>query len=169
MLTGMAGANDYHFTTVWDLENTTCEEISEVLGDAEDLVRWWPAVYLDVKVLEPGDQRGVGKRVRLWTRGRLPYTLLWEFVTTASNQPYGYTLEAKGDFVGRGVWAFEQRGSGVHVVYDWKIRAEKPLLRALSGVMKPVFSWNHGWAMQKGYESLARELARRRAERHPLI
>jgi hypothetical protein len=44
-------------------------------------------------------------------------------------RPYGFTIEALGDFVGRGVRPFEQRGSDAYIVYDWKIRAGKPLLR----------------------------------------
>ena len=47
--------------------------------------------------------------------------------------------------------------------YDWKIRADKPLLRRLSFALKPIFSANHHWAMRKGEESLRLELARRRA------
>jgi len=43
----------------------------------------------------------------------------------------------------------------------WKIRADKPLLRDFSFLMKPLFSANHHWAMRKGEESLRLELARR--------
>jgi hypothetical protein len=70
-------------------------------------------------------------------------------------------LEAWGDFVGRGIWTFEQQGEWVNVVYDWKIRADKPLLRSLSFLLKPVFSANHYWAMRMGEESLKLELMRR--------
>lgn len=48
----MAG-NEYHFVTRWRLPGPV-EEISEVIGDAEGLTRWWPAVYLEVTVLESG-------------------------------------------------------------------------------------------------------------------
>jgi hypothetical protein len=83
---------------------------------------------------------------------------------TEVDLPNGYTLEAWGDFAGRGIWHFEQDGDWVNVAYDWKIRAEKPLLKTFSGLMKPIFAANHRWAMQKGEESLLLELARRRAE-----
>ena len=42
-----------------------------------------------------------------------------------------------------------------------RIRAEKPLLRYLSFLLKPVFSANHRWAMARGEESLRAELGRR--------
>ena len=72
-------------------------------------------------------------------------------------------LVASGDFVGRGIWTLVQDGSDVLVTYDWKILAEKPLLRNLSFIMKPIFGANHYWAMAKGEESLKLELAWRRA------
>lgn len=156
-------ANDYHFITHWYALNSTVDEVQAVLSDPADLVRWWPSVYLDVRVLTPGDERGVGREVELYTKGWLPYTLRWTFRVTENNAPRGFALEAWGDFVGRGVWIFEQAGPDVHIVYDWRIRAEKGLLKLMSPLLKPVFSMNHRWAMARGEESLRLELARRRA------
>ncbi len=45
----------------------------------------------------------------------------------------------------------------------WQVRADKPLLRRLSWLLRPVFAANHNWAMARGEESLKLELARRRA------
>lgn len=155
-------SNDYHFITHWRVKSTL-EEITEILGNAPELARWWPAVYLSVQQLEPGDASGVGKVVRLYTKGWLPYTLHWQFRVIESNPPHGFTLEAWGDFVGRGSWAFAQDGEWVDIAYDWKVRADKALLRDFSFLIKPIFSANHRWAMGKGEESLRLELARRRA------
>jgi hypothetical protein len=157
-------SNEYHFLTRWRVRGTV-EEVSDILGDAPGLARWWPSVYLDVRELEPGDDRGVGKVVSLHTRGWLPYTLRWQFRVVESRRPHGFSLEAWGDFVGRGVWTFEQRGPWVLIAYDWRIRADKPLLRYASFVLKPIFAANHRWAMAQGEKSLRRELARRAAGR----
>ncbi len=154
--------NEYHFITHWRISGTV-KEVAEVLGQATDLSRWWPSVYLDVQEVEAGDENGIGKVVRLYTKGWLPYTLRWSFRVTESSYPYGFTLEAWGDFIGRGIWTLEQQGEWVNVIYDWKIRAEKPLLRSLSFLLKPVFSGNHHWAMRSGEESLKLELMRRHA------
>jgi Polyketide cyclase / dehydrase and lipid transport len=151
--------NDYHFITHWQVESTP-EEISKILEDAEALARWWPSVYLDVKVLEPGDENGAGKLVSLSTKGWLPYTLRWQFRVTESRYPFGFTLQALGDFEGRGIWTFEQEGQWVNITYDWKLSTRKPLLNALSFLLKPVFAANHRWAMARGLESLKLELAR---------
>lgn len=155
-------SNDYHFITTWRVK-ATLQEINDIIGHALDLPRWWPSVYIDVRELERGDERGVGKVIDLYTKGFLPYTLRWQFRVTESRHPHGFTLEAWGDFVGRGIWTFEPVGDEVVITYDWKIRADKPLLRHLSFVMKPFFSANHRWAMQKGLESLRLEVARRHA------
>jgi hypothetical protein len=158
----MASSNDYHFITHWRVE-ATCGEVADVLGDPLALPRWWPSVYLGVEERRPADTRGLGRRVRLHTKGWLPYTLTWEFEVVDSVYPRGFTIVANGDFDGRGVWTFRQDGRFVDVEYDWRITAEKPLLRSLSFLLKPIFEANHRWAMARGEESLQLELARRRA------
>lgn len=155
--------NEYHFVTTWEVE-ATIAEVAEVLGNPLRLSEWWPAVYLRVDELRPADLQGVGQRVRLLTKGWLPYTLRWEFEVVESRRPHGFSIVAHGDFEGRGVWTFEQRGPRVQIVFDWRIIAEKPLLKRLSFVLKPVFAANHRWAMARGEESLRRELLRRRAQ-----
>jgi hypothetical protein len=155
-------SNDYHFVTRWRVEGTV-NEVADILKDAAALPRWWPSVYLDVQVLEQGDENGLGEVVSLYTKGWLPYTLTWQFRVTESHYPYGFSLEALGDLTGRGAWALEQDGAHVNVTYDWKVSADKPLLSAVSFLLKPIFSANHRWAMARGEESLKLELARSRA------
>jgi hypothetical protein len=155
--------NEYHFVSHWQVE-ATCGEVADVLSDPLTLTRWWPSVYLEVQELEPGGPRGVGRRVRALTRGWLPYTLRWEFVMVDTNYPYGFSIAASGDFDGLGVWTFRQLGKYVAITYDWRIRVEKPLIRTLSPLFKPMFAANHRWAMAQGEESLRLELARCRAK-----
>jgi hypothetical protein len=153
--------NEYHFITHWRMQSTVAE-IREIISNGVDLKRWWPAVYLDVIVLDRGDANGVGSVISLYTKGWLPYVLRWQFRVT-ENHPHGMTLVAWGDFVGRGIWTFAQDGEFVDITYDWKISAEKPLLRYFSFIMKPLFGANHLWAMRKGELSLQLELQRRHA------
>jgi hypothetical protein len=155
--------NQYAFLSHWRVEGT-CGEVADVLGDPLALPRWWPSVYLDVEEIRPSDERGLGRCVRLHTAGWLPYTLRWEFEIVESRYPSGYTLVASGDFDGVGVWTFEQDGAFVNAIYDWRrLTAEKPVLRNLSFLLKPLFEANHRWAMAQGEQSLVLELARRRA------
>jgi hypothetical protein len=154
--------NDYHFITDWRVR-ATVDEVFEILSDAEGFARWWPSVYLDVRVLKKGNEQGIGKRVSLYTKGWLPYTLRWEFEVTESSAN-GFSLAADGDFVGRGIWTFVQDGEWVNITYDWKIEANKPLLKTFSFMLKPLFSMNHEWAMRQGEISLDLELRRRHAQ-----
>jgi hypothetical protein len=154
--------NEYRFLSSWRVDGT-CGEVADALGDPLGLARWWPSVYLDVEELQPPDARGLGRRVRLRTKGWLPYTIRWESEVVESRYPHGFTILAYGDFEGRGRWTFEQDGPSVNLRYDWRLRAEKPLLRNLSFLLKPVFEANHRWAMRQGEESLKLELLRLRA------
>jgi hypothetical protein len=152
----------YHFVSHWRVEGT-CGEVADVLGNPVDLPRWWPSAYVDVRELEPPDADGLGRRVRALTKGWLPYTLRWEFVTVESRYPHGFSIQASGDFVGRGVWTFSGDGRIVDITYDWRISAEKPLIRTLTPLLRPLFEANHRWAMAQGEKSLDLELRRRRA------
>ena len=166
-------ASEYAFFTRWRLR-ATAQEVYDVLADPFGLARWWPSVYLEVKELAPpdpagraqggSDKAGMGRVIGLHTKGFLPYTLRWNFRVTESTPPTGFKLVAHGDFEGTGVWKLQQDGDFVDVTYDWRISAEKPLLRYGSFVLRPFFAANHRWAMARGEESLARELERRRKD-----
>ena len=126
-------------------------------------------------MVRSGDPGGVGKVVDLWTKGWLPYTLRWQFTVDQSDPPRGFHLVASGDFVGEGTWTLvpeppngDPAAPRTRVTYDWRIVAEKGLLRRMSFVMRPLFGANHRWAMARGEESLRLELARRHAGDDPV-
>ena len=131
-------APEFRFLSRWRILGTV-DDVAGVLGDVREFARWWPSVYLDVDELEPGGEGGVGKRVRLRTKGWLPYTLYWDLRVTESH-PHGFVIEAEGDLAGRGEWTFEQAGAWTIASYDWRVRAEKPLLRALLARERDTFS-----------------------------
>ena len=158
----MKPTNEYHFVTHWRL-HASPEEVYSILDEPKQLVRWWPAVYQQVEITGY-DEENKANRYSLLTKGWLPYQLRWEFSTTEKIPYQKLSLEARGDFVGYGVWRFIPVLDFVDVTYDWRIRAEKPLLRYLSILLKPLFSANHRWAMAQGKKSLELELARRRAK-----
>jgi hypothetical protein len=153
---------DYHFIDKWRVQGDL-KDVADIIEDAPSLARWWPSVYFEVRELEPGGTGGVGKLIELRAGGWLPYTLRIRFRTVASNYPHGFSMEATGDLEGTGIWTFAQEGSHVAVSYDWTIRANKPMIRRLSLLLKPIFRSNHNWTMKRGEESLRLELQRRRA------
>ena len=151
----MADSNEYVFVTRWRVTGSV-EEVTEILEDAEGLPRWWPSVYLRVRKLPDGV-------VDLYTKGWLPYTMRWQFRVTERHPPHGFRLEARGDLVGRGEWTLRQDGDCAEIEYEWRVRADKPLLRHGSFIFKPIFAANHRWAMARGEESLRLEILRRHA------
>jgi hypothetical protein len=153
--------SEYHFFTEWRVAGTIAE-VRDVLGDADALTRWWPAVYLSLEERDHGAPDGLGRAVDLHTKGWLPYTLRWTLTITEAMSDAGFALSASGDLNGTGVWTFTQDGPEVRITYDWRIAAAKPLLRRMAWLLKPAFAANHRWAMQKGEESLRLELRRRR-------
>lgn len=143
---------DYRFVSRW-LVAARREEVVRILEDAESLPRWWGDVYLAVE-REPD---GV---FQVHSRGWLPYTLRWRFRRTD-----GLALRAWGDLEGSGEWQLTELGGHTVVTFTWSVRADKPLLRYGSWLLKPVFAANHRWAMRRGEEALRREVMRRRLMR----
>ncbi|MFB9906757.1 SRPBCC family protein [Allokutzneria oryzae] len=162
----MGGANDYAFQSRWLVPGSTVDEIREVLSDPRDLPRWWPSVYREVTLADPGGPDGIGAAFDLFTNGWLPYTLRWRLTVTDQRED-GAGFSGHGDLTGTGEWNFEQQGEDVLVVFDWVVRADKPLLRHGSAVFKPAFAANHNWAMRMGERSLLLELDRRRGRDVP--
>jgi hypothetical protein len=151
-------SNKYRFVTKWSVEGDVTE-VANLINQPELLTRWWPSVYLEInKKKENGRET-----FYLFTKGWLPYTLRWHFFQTKADLPHRLELEAAGDLKGYGIWKFRQNGKQVEVEYDWEVDANKPILKYLSFIFKPVFSFNHHWAMRKGEESLKMELARLKA------
>jgi ribosome-associated toxin RatA of RatAB toxin-antitoxin module len=120
-------ANDYRLVTHWWLPATP-EELYQLLIDVGQYPNWWPEAFLDVK-----EQWASGARwANCHVRGYLPYTLWFQARVVEERFPYGFTVEVRGDFNGRGVWSFEAHGGGVHTTFDWQVRVTKPLIRYLS-------------------------------------
>jgi hypothetical protein len=42
----------------------------------------------------------------------------------------------------------------VHVRFDWRVFADRPLLRYLTPILRPLFRWNHGWSIKRAIEGL---------------
>jgi hypothetical protein len=152
----------WHFITRWRMKGTA-EEVFEILGAPLEYPRWWPSVYLMVREISSGDRVGKGRRVGLLTRGWLPYTLRWQATTNEVHRPDRILIQASGDFEGRGIWSIVQDGAYVDVTFDWKLTAQKPLVRVLTPLFRAAFEANHRWAMEQGRKSLELELARYRS------
>ena len=41
-----------------------------------------------------------------------------------------------------------------HVRFDWVVNADRPFIRFLTPVLRPLFRWNHNWAIARAKEGL---------------
>ena len=101
------------FLTNWRIKGSA-EEVYTILTDIPAYLRWWPEVYLAATPLTPG-KGWIGQSYRLLTRGKLPYRLRWDAWIVETRRPYGFTVEAAGDFVGRGVWTFTEHANDLKI------------------------------------------------------
>ena len=154
-------ANIYHFLTEWHVDAPR-ELIYEILKAGQSYPLWWPAVYLEATQI-PSELGGAGNRIKFLTRGWLPYRLRWMAEVVRTEHPQTIEIVASGDLVGRGIWQLQPAGAGTRVTFDWQVRADKKLLSWLSPLFKPVFEWNHRWAMKTGFASLCSETRRRQS------
>jgi hypothetical protein len=148
----------YSFTDEWHIDGTA-EEIYALLSCPRDYPEWWGDAFLEGE--GDGGPAAPGKRARLLTRGRLPYTLTWELECVEAVEPTRLDSRIEGDFVGRGVWTITpDAGGGCRVVLQWDVDVRKSLVRHLTPILRPVFRWNHTWAMNRGRERMQERLGR---------
>jgi len=99
--------------------------------------------------------------VRIVSRGFLPYLLRWEAEIVEADAPNSFAFAMAGDFVGSGSWTFAPGDDGTSATFEFRPRVEKPGVKQLSPVLKPLFRWNHRWAMEHGERGVNALFARR--------
>lgn len=149
----------YRFVTTWRLA-APADEVWEALHDAEAYPRWWPG-FEDVEVLQAGTRDGVGRRVRITMRGRLPYRLQFEVVGREAQKPDLAVLDATGALQGSGRWELCHDAGVTTMTYSWQVATTKAWMNVVEPFARPAFIVNHHAAMRRGAEGLARHLGSR--------
>lgn len=153
-------AAEYVFIDEWDVD-APIEAVFNVLADVRTYPDWWTPVYLEVEADGPPT---VGRVSRQHFKGRLPYHLRTTSEIVRLEPPTEFEVKVEGDLSGRGIWTLTPGDRGVHIRFDWRVRADRPLLRLLTPLLRPLFRWNHTWAIQRamrGLEPFARGVATR--------
>lgn len=144
-------AREYVFVDEWDVA-APIEAVFDALADARTYPEWWKPVYLSV---EGESEPGVGQVTRHFFKGRLPYTLKMDSRTTSYDRPRSTEFEVDGDLRGYGKWTLSSERDGeTHVRWDWVVFADKAIVRILTPVLRPLFRWNHNWAVKRAMEGL---------------
>lgn len=148
--------------THWRLKATP-EELTDIVLDPGQFDRWCSAVFLHGEVVERGRADGLGMTVRYCTKGWLPYSLTFtsEVVDLV---PHRYMKSVvHGDFEGVAVLTTEPIDADVSQVdFHWCIDSDHPYVSYLARPLRPVFVWNHKWAMRRAKLLLQDEVYRRR-------
>jgi uncharacterized protein YndB with AHSA1/START domain len=143
-------AREYVFIDEWDVD-APIEAVFTALADAGTYPAWWRPVYIDVQCDGPPE---VGRVSKQHFKGRLPYTLRTNSEITSMDAPHSFSVDVVGDLTGKGVWTLTPRDGRVHVHFDWRVIADRPLLRTLTPVLRPLFRWNHNWSIARAREGL---------------
>ena len=154
---------DYNLTTRWELEAAP-REVYDLIADGAAYPQWWPSVFLEARVLEPGDEQGIGRLVEVRTAAFLLFTLRWRYRVTSVHPSERMAVETTGDLEGLGLWSFEPSDARTVVRFKWKGRVARSPFRQLPTFLRPVFRACHRWAMERGFTSLLLEVWRRRTE-----
>ena len=150
-------ANTYVFREHWTVPASR-DRVYDVLSDGKLLPDWWKGVYLEATPLNGPDVR-VGARLDAVLRGALPYRIRCVLESTELVEGEIVEVVARGDFEGRWRATLSDVDGGTRVDIDWRVTAEKPLIRYLSPLLKPLFAWNHNWAKERGEAGLTAYLA----------
>jgi len=150
-------ANYYIFT---DKFTVPCDAATayNYISDIEDYPRWWGKVYKKIIKLKNVPAGQPGAKYAVTVGGFLPYTLTIENEVTSVEKPHLIRFDADGDLQGKGAWTFREIAGGTEVTFDWRVAANKKLIRVFSFLLKPLFKANHAFCVRKAKEGMTNDL-----------
>lgn len=154
-------SNQYRFEDHWEVDHPI-ERVWDVLSRPTGYPDWWTGVYLRVDRVHGGHSAATGDRFNVVARGWLPYKLRFTIENVRLDEPYEIEFKASGDFrTDSSRWLFSRRSAvRTHVVLEWNPTVDKPVVRWLSPILRPLFRWNHEWTMRLGQTQIAKHLDR---------
>ena len=144
-------SREYSFVDEWEVAAPP-EAVFRTIADARTYPLWWRPVYIGV---DAEGEPELGKVSRQHFKGRLPYHLRTRSRITRLEAPEVIGADVDGDLRGTGLWTLtELPDGGTHVRFDWRVHADRLLLRLLTPVLRPALRWNHAWAIARAREGL---------------
>jgi uncharacterized protein YndB with AHSA1/START domain len=142
---------EYRFLDEWFVPAPP-ETVYDVIGAGLEYPDWRGDVFLEAE----GDSGppAPGRRVRVKARGYLPYRLRFISEVVECERPKRIRMRLSGDFEGGGEWRFKPVEGGTRATLDWRPIVNKPVVRYLTPVLRPLFASNHYWTMRRGEEHI---------------
>ena len=150
-------AREYVFLSEWHVDAPQ-DQVFDVLVDSRTYPEWWSPPYLEGESSGPPEPGSVS---RVKFKSKLPFVLTATSRLVRVDRPHEFEAEVGGDLRGVGVWTLRPADGKVHVRFDWRVYADRPLLRYLSPVLRPLFRWNHTMAMRQAIRNLEPYVRRR--------
>lgn len=141
------------------------EELTPIILSPEALHRWCGAVYMASETIAPGRPNGLGLTVRVFAKGFLPHSFFF-IGRIVDLVPHRYMkIAVSGDFEGVSeMWADPVDAARCRVSLRWRVKVRHPYVSAVVPVLRPVFAWNHRWAVERARRLLQAEVDRRRGD-----
>ena len=143
-------AREYVFVDEWDVDAPQ-ERVFDALADGRTYPEWWTPIYKEVHADGPPE---VGRVSTQKFSAKLPYTLETRSTIASLDRPNEFEVDVEGDLRGHGRWTLTPRDGKVHVRFDWRVLADRPLLRYLTPLLRPLFRWNHNEAIKSAMRNL---------------
>lgn len=142
--------------TVWRTDATP-DQVWEVLADYARWPTWWTAIR-SVELLDPGDRRGVGSRLRQSWRGRLPVPIVFDLAMERIERPRILDGRASGALEGTCGWELAADGSCTRIRFDVDVRMTRWWMRLPLPVASRIATGELQAIMEAGREGLERRL-----------
>ena len=149
--------NRYHLCTLWRTPSPL-ERVWPLILHSENWPRWWRGVEQARTVRANEGDDGVGSIVHYVWRSTLGYRLRFDVEATQVVPHVLLEGAARGDVRGIGRWRFRRVADATEIHHAWDVEVERPGLRLIAPVARPLFEWNHRRLMRLGARGLAREL-----------
>lgn len=160
--------NDYVFVDKFVVPCNK-ETAYEYISNIEDYPRWWGKVYKRIVVVKRAMQDKPGGKYEVTVRGFLPYTLTIQNEVTLVQKPDRIEFVAVGDLEGKGTWLFNEVEGGTEIIFDWRVAANKQIIRLFSFLLKPVFRANHVFCVRRAEEGMKNDLVKRAEAKTSII
>ena len=122
---------------------------------------WWGRVYKRIEKLNAIPDNKPGVRYAITISGFLPYRLSITNEVIYSRKPDIIQFEAMGDLRGRGTWYFAECEGGTEITFDWRVVANKAVLRLISFLLKPLFRANHHFCIVEAEKGIRKDLMKK--------
>jgi hypothetical protein len=146
----------YRLMTEWQA-NAHVDRVWDVLLRQADWPLWWRG-FRAAEQLAPGDDRGIGMRIRQRWRSLLPYTLVIDLEITEIERKRRLVGRASGDMSGTCTWTLEDIDDRTRVRFEMDVRPARWWMNLPVPLAGKAFRLNFDTIMRWGSEGMAQAL-----------